>query len=141
MNPEEETISVGKTADSTNDVELSRLEEWSAFNVCVWRGLESPITREEVALAIREGRFQTESDQYCGFERKEHIERVAYLVVHPSDRAIEIDVGIPVLNYYPEWIITDGNHRLAASFYRGDKTIKASITGQVDYIAERLGVG
>lgn len=128
------------TYDEVSVVQLSRLKEWSAFEVCVWAGFQTPMTVDEVALAIAEKRFQTEPDRYCEYERKEHIERVAYLVVNPSDDPISLDVGIPVLNYFPYWIVTDGNHRLAAAFYRGDETIRASITGQVDYVLDRLGV-
>jgi len=120
--------------DATNLLDLAKLQECAdPFESTVWHGMESPLTREEVALAIAEGRLLAEphpdySFGLCGKEwgRQEHIERVAYLVVNPSPEPIWIDVGCEALGLYVSWIIQDGNHRLAAALYRGDTTIRVS---------------
>lgn len=128
-----------RVINTPKEVELSRLEQWSAFERRIWRS--KPITKAEVKEALDKDRLEPKSFQTWTKEsRRRHIERVAYLVRHPNLEPIDIDVGIPVLRYAPDWPITDGNHRLAAAFYRGDKTIKADISGQIDYIEELLGV-
>lgn len=74
-------------------------------------------------------------------EAVRHVGRIRYLALHGWKDAIEVDVGIPVLNYAgPDWPVTDGNHRLAAAAVRGDETILVDIAGQVDHAATLLGV-
>ncbi len=51
-----------------------------------------------------------------------------------------IDVGVPALNCYVRWPLTDGNHRLAAAVIRGDIHIEASVAGDIDYAATLFGV-
>lgn len=72
----------------------------------------------------------------------QHMERIAYLVVHGWEDPIEVDFGIPTLGYVPGWLVTDGNHRFAAAIVRGDASIKASCGGQVSeimcYVADNL---
>jgi len=70
--------------------------------------------------------------------RRWHIERVAWLVVNGWEDPIEIDVGVAFLGCCPDWVVCDGNHRLAAAIYRGDKTILASCGGWQDAIDEYL---
>jgi len=128
--------------DCTYLFDLAKLQEYAdPFVSVVWHNLESPITREEVALAITEGRLLAEqhpdfSYGLCGKEwgRQEHIERVAYLVVNPSPEPIWLDVGCEDLGCYVSWIIQDGNHRMAAALYRGDTTIRVSAGGDMDVI-------
>ena len=72
--------------------------------------------------------------------REEHVKRVAYLVVNGWDDNICIDVGIPEMNCYIDWIVMDGNHRLAAAFFRGDADIGCDICGSNGYAEELLGV-
>ncbi|KSQ21817.1 hypothetical protein APB26_32740 [Pseudomonas aeruginosa] len=63
------------------------------------------------------------------------------MVENPATDPIAIDVGVPVLGYWgPSWMITDGNHRLAAAIYRGDTTISALVDGQMDHAFELFGV-
>lgn len=69
-----------------------------------------------------------------------HAGRIAYFVEHGWKDAIGIDVGVPSLGCHVRWPVQDGNHRLAAAIYRGDKTILADVDGSVDYAAELLGV-
>lgn len=69
-----------------------------------------------------------------------HAGRIAYFVKHGWRDAIGIDVGVPSLGCHVRWPVQDGNHRLAAAIYRGDKTILADVDGSVVYAAELLGV-
>jgi hypothetical protein len=70
----------------------------------------------------------------------QEVERIAYLVVNGWDDAIEIDVGVPSLLCHVDWIVLDGNHRLAAAIYRGDTMISASVGGCIGYAMELFGV-
>lgn len=66
-----------------------------------------------------------------------HTARIAWLVVHGWQTAIELDFGIPSLGY--EWYpLLDGHHRLAAAEFRGDKTIEASVSGAVSEMEKYL---
>lgn len=69
-----------------------------------------------------------------------HASRIAFLVKNGWADAIEVDVGIPSMRCYVNWPVTDGNHRLAAAAYRGDKAILASVGGCLDYAFELFGV-
>lgn len=68
-----------------------------------------------------------------------HAQRIANLIVYGWSDPLEIDVGIPSLNYYPYPLI-DGHHRLCAAIYRDDKTIAASVSGSLEYAFELFGV-
>ncbi len=67
-----------------------------------------------------------------------HVERIAWFVINGWEDPIEIDFGCPDLysayDYLSFWPITDGNHRYAAAIIRGDKTILAGCSGQMDII-------
>lgn len=120
---------------------LEKLQQWSPFECCVWRGLKKPITREEVSRALAEGRLRASpiinQDKAT---RRDHIRRIAFLVQHGWTDAISLDVGVPVLGHHVDWIVVDGNHRLAAAFYRGDTSILVEVDGQIDYAERLLGV-
>lgn len=110
-------------------VPVSKLLAWSAFEYPIWYQMKDPITFEEVTLAIEENRLEQESYSHeydQGREdldpdetRRVHVERVAYLVVNPTDDPI-------CLNFGCYWAVRDGNHRLAAAIFRGDETINCS---------------
>ena len=78
--------------------------------------------------------FDTMSDD--NKESYHHAARIAYLVINPDFKPIEIDVGIPGICDI-DWFIMDGSHRLAAAIYRKDKFINADVSGSVD-LAKRL---
>jgi hypothetical protein len=108
----------------------------SLANCSYWTEGEDAITREEIQRAVGNQDFHQEpiaEEWYEDGVRDKHIKRIAYLAVHGWDDAIEIDVGVPVLNYWNDHIVIDGNHRLAAAIFRGDETIGATIAGQLDY--------
>jgi len=121
-------------------VALEKLGAYSAFDRMIWSGQgDDPITREEVASAIAEGRFQKMPLDTEG-TRRDHVERIAYLVVHPARTPLELDVGIPHLGCHVDWPLLDGHHRLAAAIYRGDATIDIDAAGSIDYAEELFGV-
>jgi len=90
--------------------------------------------RRSVRKALRDGRLVAEH------ATEDHDGRVAYLVENPSEDPIEIDVGIPVVGYHRQWLLTDGNHRFAAAIYSGRETISARVSGQMDYAKALFGV-
>lgn len=126
--------------DPVYNVALKYLKPYSAFNHTVWRWIKTPITREEIELAIQDKRFYLQQlDRDC--KRKTHISRIAYMVVNWKDDPIDIDIGVPsITGYQPNWIIQDGNHRLAAAFYLKKRSIKAYISGQCDLIEKMFNV-
>ena len=103
-----------------------------------------PITHSEVLAAVKDGRFCRKQHRVDwnskGLTRKEHIERIAFFVVHGSADPISIDVGVPALGCHVAHPLQDGHHRLAAAILRGDKYINAEVSGQLDYAAELFGV-
>lgn len=100
------------------------------FAVCaLW--LEFPnekLSRRDVRAAVirrdtlhPRGEIRSKSD---------HIRRIAWFAVHGWRAPISVDVGVPSLGCVPRWAIIDGNHRFAAAIIRGDKTIRAEISGE-----------
>ena len=69
-----------------------------------------------------------------------HVARIAYLVLHGWTDPIEIDVGVPGLGCHVDWVVVDGNHRLAAAIFRGDESIMAVVDGDINYGSELFGV-
>ncbi len=123
-------------------VPLEKLKQWSPFDHAVWVNLQEPpakITIEEVATAIAEGRLGSQHLGGCGL-RRDHIERVAYLVVNPDPTPLDLDVGVPFLGCHVDWPIQDGHHRLAAAIFRNDALIDIDISGSIDYAEELFGV-
>lgn len=97
-----------------------------------WYG--SPVTHRRIKNAIEKRRFVDSPGT------KDHAARIAYFVENPPEDAIEIDVGVPSMGFYPEWIINDGNHRLAAAIFSGQKHILADVSWSIDYAFELFGV-
>lgn len=92
------------------------------------------VTKDDVNQALVERRLVAQPDT------DDHAGRIAYLVKNEAEDAIEIDVGMPAHGCYVNWFIQDGNHRFAAAIISGRKTIKASISGQMDYAEQILGI-
>lgn len=127
-------------------VPLKSLLPFSPFDHPVWT-LNTPIRKTEVAKAIEAKSFHPDpipAPLDPGFKRnatrKEHVARVAYLVVNPRTEPLDIDVGVPSLGLNIDWIIQDGHHRLAAAIYRGDAEIDIEFSGSVDLAEEIFGV-
>ena len=62
----------------------------------------------------------------------DHAARVAYFVVTGFQDPISLDVGIPSMGYSVDWMITDGNHRLAAAILSGLETVPAEFSGEIE---------
>lgn len=123
-------------------VHISTLEPWNPFCNVVWASLDRSITKEEVQQAIDANNLRPEPVENhldVNTPREEHIKRVAYLALNGWNDNISIDVGVPEMSCHVSWIVCDGNHRLAAAFFRGDEYIDCDISGSVAYAKELLG--
>jgi hypothetical protein len=119
------------------------------YNSSCWIGLNCPITHQEITEAINNKDFldpknvpiRSFAELCCDVDhkaiRKEHIARIAYLVVNKNNTPVDIDVGIPGYSYV-NWNLVDGNHRFAAALYREDLTIETTFTGSIDDFIELL---
>lgn len=124
-------------------IPIANLDCVNPYKHTVWLGLRKPITIKEVAKAIDSGKFTPKPlpDQPDRqITRKEHITRIAYLVVHGWEDPIHLDVGVPSLLCYVDWPLVDDNHRMAAAIYREDHDILAEVSGQVSYAEELFGI-
>lgn len=123
----------------TNQEEWRTLPEWE----------NNPVRREEIADKIAARQFR---DAESGQTRSEHLERIAYLVVHECPWPITLCVIPPrrarAKGIAPSWGMSDGFHRLAAAMYRQDEFIPCFLNGfyrcqldeeDVAYIEQTLG--
>lgn len=92
------------------------------------------VTKQDVKNALDEGRLINIPGT------NDHAGRIAYLVQHPANDAIEIDVGIPNYGCYVSWYIGDGNHRLAAAIFSGRSHILAGVSGSLSFAQELFGM-
>jgi hypothetical protein len=129
--------------DSVFQVPVARLRNLcDPIQVNPWGCQISP---REVKKAVETGKFQTtpwkkSPRRLTSKERKYHIERVAYFVVHAWSDPIDLDVGVPSLGCYVRWLIQDGNHRFYAAVIRGDQFILSTLSGDLNHAQEMLGV-
>lgn len=150
-----------KALSSYTDDELDKLEHHTLevakimeyanpFNGC-WMELEKPITIEEVKQCIQDGKAElavTPSWYDIAFKkvqltpeevRENHVKKIAFFALNVPEKLISIDVGIPSMGHYPDYILDDGNHRLAGAIVSGAKTIKASVSG-AEHHAKDMGL-
>jgi hypothetical protein len=127
--------------DLVLEVQVDRLlEVCDPSKVTAWGWV---ITPEEVVLAVKEDRLRSNPwnpTKPMMKERQYHIERVAYFVVHGWSDPIDIDVGVPSLGLNIGWVIQDGNHRFYAAVVQGYQSILATISGDLNYAQDLLGV-
>lgn len=99
------------------------------------------IDPQEVLLAVEQEQFLSEPwEKFRRPTKIHHIKRIAYLVKHGWEDAIEIDVGCPCLGYYENWFVIDGNHRFCAAIVRQQELILASVAGQISHAEELFGI-
>ena len=103
------------------------------------------VTEEKVQRCLEQGNlleipYQTwqwwgSKAQYGKYRSRHynHAARIAYFVRNGWFDLIEMDVGCPALGFFPEELVPDGNHRLAAAYYRHNPTIKVDYSGEKDY--------
>lgn len=97
-------------------------------------------TLENVLDAFHKGWLDCRQSDMVAETAEYHIKRIAWLMKTGWYDPIQIDVGIPDLGVFPEWYITDGNHRLYAAAARGDRRILAEVSGDVVVAKRLLGV-
>lgn len=125
------------------DIDLNLLRDFIPLNRNIWGcGRVTPMM---VLEALQAGRLVPESYDVASRGKSppwtpgDHASRIAYLVQHPSDHPICIDVGMGLPELTGAWIVTDGNHRVAAAFLRGDTHIAAYVSGAVSVIEQVFG--
>ena len=92
------------------------------------------ITLHQVRWALETGLIENDP------ATENHAARIAFFVKNEVDDPIEIDVGVPGLGCHVDWIVTDGNHRLAGAIYARRPLIKASVGGDLNYAKKLFGV-
>lgn len=133
---------------SHHTLETEKVKEFAnPFNGC-WIELKSPITKEEVKACIDKCEQElTHTPSWIEVSmnptkwpeetiRSNHIKKIAFFATNEMEKPISIDVGIPSLGCYVDYIIDDGNHRLAGAIYKGDLFIKAKVSGDVNHAKE-----
>lgn len=116
----------------------------SPFDNIVWKGLDKPITREEVKKSLSKSTLEEPQDPGYWWRRdfitrEQHSDKIAWFVTHGFDNPLSVDVGVPELGCFPNWIVDDGNHRLASAIYKGDQEIDAEVAGSIDRAKELFG--
>jgi hypothetical protein len=103
------------------------------FKELCWTDLNRPIKKADVQKEIHRVQKGLPEKKSA---RGNHIRKIAEFALNGWKDPIEIDVGIPHLNFPGTWQITDGNHRFAAAIFRECTTIQAVVSGDVDYAIE-----
>lgn len=93
-----------------------------------------PFGRREIAESLKVGLFESRPVADYTINCWPHVNRIAYFVRNGWSDPIEISVGVLAMGAYVEWPVVDGNHRLAAAIYRGDKTILATLDGSLEFV-------
>lgn len=134
-----------------HDLPIEKVIEYANPLKGCWPELKSPITIKEVKDCIKNNQQElvetpswivialNEKKYPENLVRENHIKKIAFFVVNEVKEPIHIDVGIPSLGGTVDYIIDDGNHRLAAEIIKESKTVKAKISGSIDH-AQRLGL-
>ena len=131
-------MGINKIMDCVAEVEVSWLPD--ALRRDPWC---AGVTEEGVELALATGNLRSAPILTVSVFKTEpasvHEARIAWFVEQGWRDTIQLDVGAPDLGCHVGWIVEDGNHRLAAAIYRGDKTIDCTIGGDLCYADELLG--
>lgn len=95
---------------------------------------EHLVRKADVQRALDEGRLV---DSHTSTD---HAGRIAWFVANPSQDPIEVDVGCPSFGHHMHWMVTDGNHRLAAAIFAKRAHIPACVSGQLDFAETLFGI-
>ena len=116
---------------------LSVIEDlWSPFETGLWC---EPMDRKSVKWCLeRGGLLHPNEGADVPFDNRyylAHAARIAWFVVNGFKGGIVVEVPVGRVTWYP---MRDGNHRLAAAIYRGDKTIPVEWLGGPAEVLEML---
>lgn len=121
------------------DVSVENLNEiYHPFEHPPWFDTQ-PISTDEVQNAIADKQLNNqphEPNVMKPASKEYHIQRIAYLVIHPDHNPITI---VPTRE--GSFTLDDGFHRLMAAIYRGDRIIKVEFGGTKQQLARWLTVG
>lgn len=109
------------------------------FHALVWNSLDEPIQPIDVLRVIAKkdaGHLNpypepAPGSSSCQWTRDDHIQRIAWFVVHGWDIPIEVNLQNQPDDFYPGWPVADGLHRVAAALVRLDEYIEAVIAGSL----------
>lgn len=131
---------------------LHEVDTYTLSQICnplsCWMEQKTPITKEEVLECLENGEeelvetplwINIDSEKEILENREKHIKKIAYFVKNKPEKPIFIDVGIPEMGAFVDYIIFDGNHRLAADIIAERPYTKATIIGSDEQMKE-LGV-
>ena len=134
------------------------MQQANPYVSTIWPNLDTPITRQEVQKALINKEFVQPHERFSGsiprnYElfnelgavryRDFHVRRIAYLIANPPNDALEINVGDFEAGIHPQWIVEDGNHRLAGLLFEETYTpenefILCNVMGSYD-TAKKMG--
>lgn len=83
---------------------------WSGFDYIPLKVISSSLSKRDLL-------HPKDVIRNINCSRRDHARRIAYLIIYPDNKPITI------FKRETKWPIKDGNHRLAAAIYRGDKYI------------------
>lgn len=90
------------------------------------------VTKSGVKKQIIYGRFIDKPfDPKIYWNKIQHEQRIAYLVLKKDITPISLDVGV---NYFYDNFLADGHHRIAAAIYRHETNIPGVFSGNVKLI-------
>lgn len=113
------------------------LEYWDPTLDDVWgcgRILEEDVLAAANELNRTDRPADLKSEHFSSYDF--NVARIAYLLYNGWDapdvdlHPVTVDIGVS--GYTPEELVTDGNHRLAAAKFRGDKTIAVEVSGDLE---------
>ncbi len=107
------------------------------FHALVWDALGEPIEPIEVLRTIAAENLgylnpftEPPPESSNIWTREDHIQRIAWFVVHGWKTPIEVDFAEPD-PFYCGWPVVDGLHRMAAALVRLDRYIDAFVSGSL----------
>lgn len=89
--------------------------------------MEDPFEHPEQGECMPSKMLQYLGCNTCEIIRIAHFVRTGWPATGDDAQPITVDVGIG--DYFPKWMITDGNHRVAAAIVRGDEWVDVSVSG------------
>lgn len=130
----DDTVDLGADDETVVLVSLEKLDEFIPFEIAPWSEAVG-LRASDVQAALDEGRLNPlpYSASPEDWTLQMHAERIAWLVLNPSDDPIEIEFPYP---NEPWMELRDGWHRLAAAQFAARTFIAVSVSGFIDHAFE-----